>query len=384
MGPVLRIRQQVPGRGWQVLTLEGHKSSVDDGSRTNTSAQHALHKWADRGMSAMSSGFLPHGYPKSVSQNYLPYVGWTCVSLLTGRMQSVLATQAALFTVGLGAGSIPLAAAIQWILKDGVGHAGAIVYATSVNTRFDADAKRYRFQATLALTVADFVAVLMPLVPQHFFLLASLSSTTSSIANLATVSARARIMACFAKQGNLADCVRAGQTQGKLMSLLGTGAGAAFSWTIGAEPSNVILAMVPLAAASVYATHRSSCLVVLPSLNLQRCELVYAELLRATLPQMTAAAAGVVSKTSSMRTGLSSLVAPSDLQLQAPSPEEVAALERFALPYRSVLPSKLLLQPVFDNEGTSSWLPFRGMHISALGHTCQHSNAINAFYVSPA
>lgn len=46
--------------------------------------------------------------------------------------------------MGLGSGAIPMAAAMQWVLKDGVGHAAAIVYATAVNTRFDADAKRYR------------------------------------------------------------------------------------------------------------------------------------------------------------------------------------------------------------------------------------------------
>ena len=128
----------------------------------------------------------------------------------------------------------------------GVGHLGAIAYAASVNTKFDSDAKRYRYNSTVALTIADFVAVLMPLAPQHFFVLASLSSTTSSIANLAQVAARARIMSSFALAGNLADCVRAGQTQGKLMSVLGTGSGAALSWAIGPETTHVMCAMVPL------------------------------------------------------------------------------------------------------------------------------------------
>jgi hypothetical protein len=132
----------------------------------------ALAAFAWRGV---TFGFFPRGFPQAVTENYLPYVQWTALSLLTGRVQSVLATQAALFTVGLGAGAIPMAAAIQWVLKDGIGDAGAIAYAAAVNTRFDADAKRYRFQATCALTLADFMAVCMPLVPQHFLVMASAS-----------------------------------------------------------------------------------------------------------------------------------------------------------------------------------------------------------------
>ena len=34
----------------------------------------------------------------------------------------------------------PISAAVQWVLKDGVGHAAAIGYGTAINTRFDADA----------------------------------------------------------------------------------------------------------------------------------------------------------------------------------------------------------------------------------------------------
>ena len=71
---------------------------------------------------------LPKGFPHSVTENYLAYVQWASVGMVSGRVQSVLATQAALFAIGLGAGSIPMAAAMQWVLKDGIGHAGVLVY----------------------------------------------------------------------------------------------------------------------------------------------------------------------------------------------------------------------------------------------------------------
>ena len=274
------------------------------------------------------------------------------VSLLTGRMQSVLATQAALFAAGLSAGAIPMAVAVQWVLKDGVGHAGAIVYAASVNTKFDSDAKRYRFHSTSLLTLADAVAVMMPLVPQHFFLLASISSATSSIANLVQVSARARIMSSFAVQGNLADCVRAGQTQGKLMSLVGTGAGAGLSWVIGPDPLHVLCAMGPLAAVSLYAMFESSRVVVLRTLNVQRSERVFVDIIAA----LDAAAAGNNAAGNAAvdgeRAGDSGM--GTTAVLVAPTPDEVAHDETFVLPYASVAPGQMMLQPLFPPAAAAS------------------------------
>ena len=168
-GATPSLRQHVPGRGWQPVRIDPLRGMMKNVAQYSPPMLH------QRVLDGLSFGFFPSGYPASVRPGYLPYVHWTCVGLLSGRIQSVLATQAALFTVGLGAGAIPMAAAVQWVLKDGVGHAGAIVYAAAVNTRFDADAKRYRFHATVAMTLADLVSVMMPLAPQHFFVMASLS-----------------------------------------------------------------------------------------------------------------------------------------------------------------------------------------------------------------
>lgn len=41
----------------------------------------------------------------------------------------VLSTQSLLYAMGLGAGSVPLAAALNWIIKDGIGQIGGIVFA---------------------------------------------------------------------------------------------------------------------------------------------------------------------------------------------------------------------------------------------------------------
>ncbi len=56
-----------------------------------------------------------------------------------------MSTQALLFAVGMGASTaIPTAAALNWVIKDGVGQFGGVLLAGLVSSKFDADPKRWR------------------------------------------------------------------------------------------------------------------------------------------------------------------------------------------------------------------------------------------------
>jgi hypothetical protein len=46
---------------------------------------------------------------------------WQFFHLVAGTATGVLSMQALLFAVGLGAGAVPMAAAVNWVLKDGLG-----------------------------------------------------------------------------------------------------------------------------------------------------------------------------------------------------------------------------------------------------------------------
>lgn len=321
------LRQWVPGQGWREVPLGASSTapSIRDACRREQPLQARLGE-------LLRQMLLPEGYPDTVSKNYLRCVSWTALGLLTGRIQAVLATQAALFAIGLGAGAIPMAAAIQWVLKDGVGHLSGIVYATMIKVQFDADAKRYRFHSTVALTIADFISILMPLVPQHFMLLASISSALHSVANVAQLSARARIHASFARRGNLGDIARAGQTQAKIVSLLGTTLGAWLSWIIGPSPWLVAACMLPLAGVSLGSIYTASRYVVLNTLNLQRAELVFMAMLDTVrLPEP-----GPGSEPS---TGAATF------HVTAPTPEVIARSEAIIFRPRPLYSRDLVLQP---------------------------------------
>jgi len=334
------LRQRLPGKGWNKLALGDGALHSNHGVTTveKRGDRPALVDWAYQAL-------LPSNYPNSVTTNYMSYVQYTFLGLLAGRLQSVLATQAALFAVGLGAGAIPMAAAVQWVLKDGLGHACAILYSTAVNTRFDADAKRYRLHATVAHTVADIISISLPLVPQYFLILASISSATHSVANMAHLASRARIQASFARQGNLADVARTGQTQAQLTNLLGTAIGATLSWFIGPNPLHVFVCLVPLAAVSIYCMYQSSRVVVLTSFNVQRAERVFSAILR-QVPLATNCKARACSVESS---------------ILAPTPHDVAEEETILFASSKPLFLRgLLLQPLFSatpSHSPSLWIP---------------------------
>ena len=90
--------------------------------------------------------------------------------------------------------------------------------------------------------------------------------------------------------------------------------------------------MMPLAAISLYAMHESSRVVVLRTLNVQRAERVYADIIR-------------------------DIEARSDARqpaLVAPSPEAVAEAETFVWPYDSIINGDLWMQPLFGPARTAA------------------------------
>jgi hypothetical protein len=51
--------------------------------------------------------------------------------------------QSLLCAIGIGASeALPLAATLNWVIKDGLGQLGGVIFASVVSNRFDADPKR--------------------------------------------------------------------------------------------------------------------------------------------------------------------------------------------------------------------------------------------------
>jgi hypothetical protein len=176
-------------------------------------------------INSIISIFLPKGYPHSVGNGYISFVQTSMASAVLSSAGGVLSMQALLYAIGLGAGSIPLAATLNWILKDGMGQLGGVLFASFVNNRFDSDPKRWRFLASVSLEVSNAIELLTPLVPSLFLPLASIANVGKNISFLAASASRAAIHKTFAISENLADITAKTGSQNILSSMLGTSLG---------------------------------------------------------------------------------------------------------------------------------------------------------------
>jgi len=78
-------------------------------------------------------------------------------------------------------GTIALAATLNWIMKDGIGQIGGIVFVAMVGSRFDGEAKRFRFLSAVCLSFATLMEIFIPLFPNLFLPIASVANACKII-----------------------------------------------------------------------------------------------------------------------------------------------------------------------------------------------------------
>eukprot|EP00984_Skeletonema_dohrnii_P015426 scaffold6665_cov78-Skeletonema_dohrnii-CCMP3373.AAC.3 len=190
---------------------------------------------------------------------------------VAGSSAMVLSTQALLVAVGVGTQSAaPMAAALNWVMKDGVGQLGGVLFASQLGKggmdvdywknkagkwlgpltskkgkkkrgnfqrgTADTNSKRWRMVAALALDLSTLLEICTPFLGAEYFLpCASIANVGKNIGFLAASASRAAIHQSLTKTegktSNLGDITAKAGSQAILASLLGTGFGILFSQT---------------------------------------------------------------------------------------------------------------------------------------------------------
>ncbi len=129
-----------------------------------------------------SVSFLyPRGYPQSVRNGYTVFMQLQMAAMTLSAAGGVLTTQALLVAIGIGGSeALPLAATLNWVIKDGLGQLGGVVFAHTVNNNFDSNPKRWRMIAALAMDASAVVELATPLFPGYFLPLASIGTSTET------------------------------------------------------------------------------------------------------------------------------------------------------------------------------------------------------------
>ncbi|KAJ0970976.1 hypothetical protein J5N97_018935 [Dioscorea zingiberensis] len=273
---------EVKGGKWTRLVPDpsGADSLVvyREGDGSHKSSFLALEAWWRSSCDLVLRLLLPEGYPHSVSDDYLEYSLWRGAQGVASQISGVLSTQALLYAVGLGKGAIPTAAAVNWVLKDGIGYLSKILL-SKFGRHFDVNPKGWRLFADLLENAAYGLEILTPAFPHLFVFIGAAAGAGRSASSLIQAATRSCFYAGFAVQRNFAEVIAKGEAQGMISKFLGIMLGIALANCIG---SSVPLAMASFGAITgihMFCNFKSYQSIQLRTLNPYRASLVFSEYL---------------------------------------------------------------------------------------------------------
>ncbi|GLT77020.1 hypothetical protein SLA2020_486460 [Shorea laevis] len=221
---------------------------------------------------------LPDGFPHSVTSDYLEYSLWRGVQGIASQISGVLATQALLYAVGLGKGAIPTAAAVNWVLKDGIGYLSKIML-SKYGRHFDVNPKGWRLFADLLENTAFGLEMLTPAFPHLFVYIGATAGAGRSAAALIQASTRSCFYAGFAAQRNFAEVIAKGEAQGMVSKSIGIMLGIALANCIGSSISLALASFSVVTWIHMFCNLKSYQSIQLRTLNPCRASLVFSEYL---------------------------------------------------------------------------------------------------------
>ncbi|CAL5033192.1 unnamed protein product [Urochloa decumbens] len=277
----------VPDPAWTSYLIAGDDGSKREeggdgeggGSRVNAAAlRRKLERSWRRCADVAVQLLLPDGYPHSVSSDYLNYSLWRAVQGVASQISGVLSTQALLYAVGLGKGAIPTAAAVNWVLKDGLGYLSKIML-SKFGRHFDVNPKGWRLFADLLENTAHGLEILTPMFPHLFVPIGAAAGAGRSAAALIQAATRSCFYAGFAAQRNFAEVIAKGEAQGMVSKFIGIGIGIVLANHIGSSVPLALVSFAGVTAIHMYCNLKSYQSIQLRTLNPYRASLVFSEYL---------------------------------------------------------------------------------------------------------
>ncbi|KAG9464585.1 hypothetical protein GDO78_019692 [Eleutherodactylus coqui] len=225
--------------------------------------------------------FLPHGYPDSVSEDYLDYQLWDTLQAFSSSVTGSLATHALLRGSGVGDSTATVTGAtITWILRDGTGMVGRILFAWMKGSRLDCDAKRWRLFADVLNDLAIFMEILAPLFPSCFTLTVCIAGIFKCIVGVAGGATRAALTVHQARRDNMADVCAKDGSQETLVNLAGLLVSLVLVPLVSDSFWGTYLLFLFLTCLHLYANYRAVRSVVMETLNQSRLAIVLEYFLR--------------------------------------------------------------------------------------------------------
>ncbi|XP_054824695.1 protein root UVB sensitive 4 isoform X2 [Prosopis cineraria] len=152
--------------------------------------------------------------PQQVADSYMDYVKWKFLHRVFSSALQVLATQAMFKAIGVGHSySLPSSAALNWVLKDGIGRLSRCIYTASLASAFDTNLKRVRFSTSILFVASIGLELLTPAFPQYFLLLATIANIAKQISLACYLATRSAVHQSFAVVDHLGEISAKAQIQ---------------------------------------------------------------------------------------------------------------------------------------------------------------------------
>ncbi|KAG7341818.1 Vitamin B6 photo-protection and homoeostasis domain containing protein [Nitzschia inconspicua] len=292
--------------------------------------------------------------PQGVNPSYYTYMKWRIMQRFINSNLHVLGTQSLIMGLGLkSSSSLGVSAALTWVLKDALGKLTRLVWASRMGRRFDSDAKRWRFRASLVYALGNYLEIVTYINPALFLLWATAANSCKQVAMLTSSATRTALYNSFrdGKRENIADITAKGEAQIAVVDLIGIWFGVSLSKVVGTSVRSVLCTYVVLQVVEIFLLFQEIRSVQFTVMNFERmaqvvenfCNEVYSDdteddggyITNATIltlsvngeAQKAVASSGVDSSTRYLPQSLTS-----HGRRLVPSPKEIAEKERIFLP----------------------------------------------------
>ncbi|XP_078434512.1 root UVB sensitive protein (Protein of unknown function, DUF647) [Wolffia australiana] len=259
--------EEVDGKKWKYVAVEEGSGKQRRGASVRAvPVQHSPMAPVDELVSFIRSYVVPEGFPHSVTPSYVPYMTWRALKYFFGGAMSVFTTQSLLNSVGISRNTAASGAvAINWVLKDGAGRVGKMLFARQ-GKKFDYDLKQLRFAGDLLMEIGAGVELVTAAAPHLFLPLACAANVAKNVAAVTSTSTRTPIYKAYAKGENIGDVTAKGECVANIADLLGTG----LSILISKKKPSLAMSFALLSCGYLFSSYQEVKSVVLNTLNRAR------------------------------------------------------------------------------------------------------------------
>ena len=212
---------------------------------------------------------LPRGYPESVSHGYMPYIQYQAVQHVCSSANMVIGTTFLLYSLGASEGAIPTAGALNWILKDGIGYLGTLLFGRHLAYKFDYQSKLWYILSLIQLDLAVIAEIWTVAKAEYFLILASTANMVKGLSWMVGGATRTAFNVNFAKQSNIADLTAKATSQTICSYLIGNTFGMAICASVGQDVGLAIASCSLLSSAHIWSGWKCTTHVPLSTINLQ-------------------------------------------------------------------------------------------------------------------